>query len=93
MRRASSILLFKFELETGFGSEEAAFEDGFTLCCKCTTCDAVSNFFEAGIHVEHLCWCCLRFVRRNLEIRDRAGTTLEYLQHLKNGVMRTSPML
>jgi hypothetical protein len=37
---------------------------GHTLCSKSTSCDAVSNFFESRIHIEHLGWDGLWFIRK-----------------------------
>lgn len=36
---------------------------GHTLSSKCTSCDAVGNFFESRIHIEHLGWNGLWFIR------------------------------
>lgn len=37
---------------------------GHTLSSKCTSCDAVGNFFEPRIHIKHLGWNGLRFIRK-----------------------------
>jgi hypothetical protein len=31
-----------------------------TLCGESTSCDAVRDFLQAGVHVQHFGWCCLR---------------------------------
>lgn len=37
---------------------------GHTLSSKCTSCDAVGDFFESRIHIKHLGWNGLRFIRK-----------------------------
>jgi hypothetical protein len=36
-----------------------------TLCCEGTAGDAVCDFLEARIHVEHFGWCGLQMLERN----------------------------
>ena len=65
-----------------------------TLSCQSTPCDAMSDFFDAGIHVQHFGWCRLICLSVGMFNNSKQETfTLEYLQHLKKGVMRTSPIL
>ena len=37
---------------------------GHTLSSKCTSCDTVCNFFESRIHIKHLGWNGLQFIRK-----------------------------
>lgn len=54
----------------------------------------MSDFLETWVHVKHFGWRCLIFAIRGLNAMGKKGIlTFEYLQHLKNGVMRTRPML
>lgn len=69
-----------------------------TLCYESSACDTVRDFLKARIHIQHFGWSCLLVV--NSQSQQIAclyvrwyWLTFEYLQHLKNGVMRTSPTL
>lgn len=69
----------------------------FTLSHNGATSDAVSDVAEARVHVKHL--GRLRLFPSAFANGAMVGEwptslhTFEYLQHLKNGVMRTRPTL
>lgn len=70
-RASSSLGNVKKLLEKQWREEE---RKGRTLCGESTTSDAVSNFFETGVHVEHFGWNGLKSVRWQDEIQKRELT-------------------
>ena len=69
---------------------------GKTLSGECTTGDAMAYFTKTGIVVEHLSWGRLVVLGKSpWQIYGGAKEehTFDHLQHLKNGVILTRPIL